>query len=209
MKRIIALRLLRIFIVSTPLALQSYQKARDIDPDHSVLPIKSKPVNWVDENGTGKAIVYHIPSNTECRSCHNSNKEIVPIGPKTRNLNVEVMRNDTMQNQLTYLVNEGSLHPTNPSLFISTPNVNDQSASLSSRGRAYLDMNCAHCHHGNGDASRIRYRMDFETDLEASKIRKGKNRIMNWMMNGRMPKIGTTVIDEKGVLLIKEYLETL
>jgi uncharacterized repeat protein (TIGR03806 family) len=168
-----------------------------------------KTVNWVDEKGIGKVISYHIPGNLECRMCHNSNNEIVPIGPKTRNLNFEVMRNNVMQNQLTHLINEGTLNSINPSSFTSMPNFNNQSGSLSGRGRAYLDINCSHCHNANGVASKINYRMDFETDLGASKIREGKDRIKNRMMNGDMPKIGATVIDEEGVLLIKEYLETL
>lgn len=92
-----------------------------------------KTVNWVNENGTGKVISYHIPSNLECRTCHNSNREIVPIGPKTRNLNFEVMRNNMMQNQLAHFVNEGVLNSINPSSFASMPNFNNQSESLSGR----------------------------------------------------------------------------
>lgn len=169
-----------------------------------------KTVNWINENGIGKVISYHIPSNLECRTCHNkNNEEIIPIGPKTRNLNFEVMRNNIMQNQLTHLINEGVLMSLDSNSFISMPNFTNQSESISERGRAYLDINCAHCHNDNGVASRVKYRMDFETDLENSKIREGKNRIKNRMVSGRMPKIGTTVIDEEGLLLITEYLKTL
>jgi hypothetical protein len=42
-------------------------------------------------------------------------------------------------------------------------------------------INCAHCHTSNGYASSIRYRMDYEASLDASKIKQGKNNIEVFM----------------------------
>jgi uncharacterized repeat protein (TIGR03806 family) len=169
----------------------------------------NQPVNWIDANGNGKVISYQIPSNTECRTCHNSNKVVVPIGPKTKHLNFDVVRNGTPINQLVYLHNEGLLNSVNPNSFLSLPNYNDTSKTFEQRGRAYLDINCSHCHSDKGFASQFRYRMDYETDLNTSKIKEGKAAIKYMLEKGDMPKIGTTIIDKEGVELIKKYLETL
>ncbi len=168
-----------------------------------------KTVNWIDESGNGKVISYHIPSHLECRTCHNVNKNVQPIGPKVRNLNRDVERNSTTINQLNYFHDEGLLEPVNIADFSSLPDYNDATKTIEQRARAYLDVNCAHCHNEAGFASRMRYRMTYETDLNTSKIREGKSSIINMMEKGKMPKIGTTVIDQKGLGLIKEYLETL
>lgn len=169
----------------------------------------NKTVNWIDEEGKSKVISYRIPSNLDCKTCHNSNKSVTPIGPKVRNLNFEIHRNAQTLNQLTYLQNEGLLEPINPLAFTTMPNYNNTSVSLENRARAYLDINCAHCHKKDGFAAQFRYRMEYETDLNASKIREGKTAIEYMMSRGDMPKIGTTVIDKNGLELIKQYLKTL
>ncbi|MDF3026019.1 MAG: hypothetical protein K0S23_326 [Fluviicola sp.] len=168
-----------------------------------------KTINWIDELGNGKVVSYQIPSHLECRTCHNVNKNVQPIGPKVRNLNKDVVRNNTTINQLSYFHNEGILDPVNITSFSSLPDYNDVTKTLEQRARAYLDVNCAHCHSENGFASGIRYRMEYETDMNTSKIKEGKASIKYMMERGDMPKIGTTVVDQKGLELVKEYLETL
>lgn len=169
----------------------------------------NKTVNYIDEEGRSKAIAYHIPGNRECATCHNSKGEVIPIGPKVRNLNFEVVRNGRSENQLAYLQAEGIFKPLNPGSFSALPDYKDPAFSLEQRARAYLDINCAHCHSQTGFASSNRYRMEYETSLENSKIKAGKNAIHHFMEKGLMPKIGTTVVDEEGVALIKKYLDTL
>lgn len=169
----------------------------------------NQTVNWIDEYGKPKVVAYHVPGNLECKTCHNSNNSVIPIGPKVRNLNFNVQRNSQTINQLIHFQNEGLLNSANPSDFSTIPDYTNPTVTLEKRARAYLDINCAHCHNSNGFASRFRYRMDYETDLNTSKIKEGKAAIRYMMENGDMPKIGTTVIDKEGVELIKQYLETL
>lgn len=168
-----------------------------------------KTINWIDETGNGNVVSYHIPSNLECRTCHNSNKTVVPIGPKIRNLNFDVMRDSVTLNQLTYFHNEGILNPVVPTVFSTLPNYKDLTKTLEQRGRAYLDINCAHCHSENGFAANREYRMAYETDLKESKISTGVSPIKNKIKSGEMPKLGTTVIDKEGLELINKYLDTL
>jgi uncharacterized repeat protein (TIGR03806 family) len=169
----------------------------------------NQTINWIDESGVGKIVSYHIPNNTECKTCHNSNKSVLPIGPKARNLNFEVSRGDTTLNQLTHLHNEGILNLVSPTAFITLPNYNDESKTWAERGRAYLEINCAHCHNAAGFAATFRFRMNYETDIKESNIVDGKSDIRINMESGRMPRIGTTVVHNEGLELIKKYLETL
>lgn len=168
-----------------------------------------KPVNWIDERGNANILSYHIPSNLECRACHSADKEVQPIGPKVRNLNFTVNRNGNETNQLAFLNAIGLLSPVYHEIFGSIPNYTNVQVSLEQRARAYLDINCAHCHGGQGSAQNIRYRFEYETDFHSTKIKEGKRSIHHMLEKGYMPKIGTSVVDKEGIELIEQYLKTL
>ena len=72
-------------------------------------------------------------------------------------------------------------------------------------------MNCASCHNPDGLPEAEQQKLDFryETPLKATKILKNKNKIIEVMESGRMPDIGTTVIDEEGVQLVNDYINSL
>jgi uncharacterized repeat protein (TIGR03806 family) len=166
-------------------------------------------VNWIDDQGNGQVISYRIPSNFECRSCHNDNDTMIPIGLKGRNLNTGVLRNGVKVNQLDHLFMADVIDPVNPEEIGTLPNYNDVSVPLESRARAYLEMNCAHCHNESGMAAGRRLFLSFDTSFESTNIVSHKEKIWSEMESGEMPKIGTTIIDAEGVVLIKQYLETL
>ena len=168
-----------------------------------------KTVNWIDEKGTEDVISYHIPNNNECRTCHGTGSVTMPIGPKVRNLNFDVVRNNVLQNQLIYLSKEGVMNTVNPKDFIILPNYKDTTLPLEKRARAYFEINCAHCHNENGFASHKDLRFAYEHSLQKTKILDVKNRIINRTQKGKMPKIGITVTDKDGIALIKKYIESL
>ena len=94
---------------------------------------------------------YVIPRELDCRTCHNLNEEMTPIGPKPANLN-RPMENDLSENQIDYFVEEGILNgvPTNVGQI---PDYSDASLDPITRGKAYLDANCAYCHRQGGTAN--------------------------------------------------------
>jgi uncharacterized repeat protein (TIGR03806 family) len=169
----------------------------------------NKIVNWIDEKGSANVLTYHIPNNIECRACHNADNAVMPIGPKTQNLNFAVKRSNVTQNQLAYLHNQGVLNAVNPTNFAAIPNYKDTTLSLEKRARAYLDINCAHCHNEKGSAAELGYKFGYAVSLQESKISDGKATIISNFQRGKMPKIGTTVIDKEGVELMKKYIESL
>jgi uncharacterized repeat protein (TIGR03806 family) len=174
-----------------------------------IKPGMKKTVNWIDEKGTGNIISYHIPNNAECRTCHNTGSVTMPIGPKVRNLNIDVVRNNVLQNQLIYLSKENVMNSINPKAFMTLPNYKDTTLILEKRARAYFEINCAHCHNEKGFASHKDLRFAYEHSLQKTKILDVKNRIIHRTQNGKMPKIGITVTDKDGIALIKKYIESL
>lgn len=168
-------------------------------------------VTWTNAEGVINSTLYHVPSQNECMTCHQSNSQIVPIGPSLLNLNRTVRRNGTEINQIRHLQIIGMLSdfPIDPLPVM--VDYNDTSATLSARGRAYLAMNCAHCH--NPDAWNIPAGRDFdfrhETSFESSGIPTGKSKILRNVINQKMPFIGTTMLDDQGVALLTQYIESL
>ena len=44
--------------------------------------------------------------------------------------------------------------------------------------------------------------------LANTRMEAGKKRLINMMEKGRMPRIGTTIVDEEALALIKNYLQS-
>lgn len=173
----------------------------------------SVKVNWKTEDGITRKITYHIPGQQECVSCHKFNDQVIPIGPKAMNLNRNVMRNGQIVNQLTDLQHNNLLSFTvKPSALAALPAAWDTTLSLEHRARAYLEINCAHCHNPNGLAYRKPLMLSYTVPLPKTGISFEKNNItarMGTLGDMHMPKLGTTVLDEKGVKLIKDYLNSI
>ena len=170
------------------------------------------PVTWIDRNGDTNAIDYQIPSNTDCFTCHSSYDIATPIGPKLRSMNFLI--NGT--NQIDQFISNGQLTGVASSDDIRVlPNWEDsESFSLEERARAYMDINCAHCHISGGsceDESILNFA--YETELEETNI-ENQTFLIEYRVTAdvdgiRMPFIGTTILHAEGVELILDYIDTL
>jgi len=105
-----------------------------------------EPVNWIDKNGEGRVTTYHIPSTKECITCHQSDDQFQPIGLKMYNLNTQVETDFGTMNQLEHFQQIGLINTFDISSVGSLPNYNDNGFSEMERARAYMEINCAHCH---------------------------------------------------------------
>ena len=116
----------------------------------------TKTVQYVDARGTARQHAYVIPNLNQCKGCHNRNEVITPIGPSVRQLNGDLVYGGTAKgdNQLRYWQRTGMLTGM-PALADcpKTPVWNKpETGSLNDRARAWLDINCAHCHNPSGPA---------------------------------------------------------
>lgn len=168
-------------------------------------------VNWTNSAGISQSTLYHVPSQNECMTCHQSQSLIRPIGPSLRNLNRLVERNGIELNQLSHLQAAGVLNDFDIAQVSQMVDYTDTRISLSERARAYLDMNCAHCHNPNGwdKANQRQFDFRYETPLEQSGILYEERKISNALLDREMPFIGTTILDQEGVKLVIDYLESL
>lgn len=164
-------------------------------------------VSWIDETANARNITYRIPAPKDCASCHNSNNLLMPAGFKMRNINRNVVRNNATVNQLQYLQHTGVLSPVDPFAFSSLPDWQNEKYTIPERVRAYFEMNCAHCHNDKGSCARSPVRFGWEIPPADTRIENKKIRIINLMKKGRMPRIGTTIVDAEALALIKKYFQ--
>lgn len=168
------------------------------------------PLTLIDAEGTTNATTYKIPSNMDCATCHKTYNEIKPIGPKLRTLNFEI----NGANQLEQFITNEQLTGISSSASVrNLSNWEDTSISIEARARAYMDINCAHCHVPGGQCeNESTLNLAFETPLNSSNIAERNFSIsyrISFVSEGlSMPFIGTTMLHTKGVELIQDYLDT-
>ncbi|MEM1146790.1 MAG: SO2930 family diheme c-type cytochrome [Pseudomonadota bacterium] len=106
------------------------------------------------------AFTYAVPNKNQCKTCHQDGDAVSPIGPKVRNLNHQ---GPYQVNQISDWVARGLLEgaPANPPQMAKAF---DDTAPLDAQARAYLDINCAHCHKASGSASNSGLWLEWETD---------------------------------------------
>ncbi len=100
------------------------------------------------------SFTYSVPNKNQCKGCHALSGGIVPLGPKARNLNRNIAYEGGEENQLAHWSSTGILSGApSPEDAPAVPDWRDEMAPLEARARAWLDVNCAHCHRREGPAS--------------------------------------------------------
>jgi uncharacterized repeat protein (TIGR03806 family) len=191
-------------------------------------------LSWIDENDISRDTRYRIPSEAECLNCHKINLEPIPIGPKPQNLNRDLMYEDGTMNQLQKWKDLGLISGNIPALIETIVNWEDDSNSLQSRVRAYVDVNCSHCHANEKhcDYRAPRFAWSETTDpanlgicvvpddipiQQLTHIVSSGNiprSALHYRLNStdetvRMPLLGRTLVHEEAVQLIEQWINTL
>lgn len=197
----------------------------------------TKPVEWVDEKGETRTLVYSMPNLNQCKGCHNSNEKMTPIGPSVRQLNGELTYGETTENQLVHWQKAGLLTSMPvPESVPKLPTWNDATAgTVEGRARAWLDINCAHCHSPSGPARTSGLFLHWqETDpthlgVMKSPVAAGRGsggreysivpgepdksilvyRISSNDPGAMMPELGRKTAHLEGVQLVREWIQTL
>jgi uncharacterized repeat protein (TIGR03806 family) len=98
---------------------------------------------------------YLVPDMNQCAACHAPNhttKALQPLGPKAHQLNRDFSYTDGDQNQLGYWTASGRLNGLGDTSPASPRWTQRADSDLGAVARAYLDINCAHCHNPAGPA---------------------------------------------------------
>jgi mono/diheme cytochrome c family protein len=99
--------------------------------------------------------VYSVPNANQCAGCHTADfhdRKLLPIGLKARHLNRLFGGPGGEINQLQRLAAMGYLKGLPGADVPREANWQAAAAPIGERARAYLDVNCAHCHNSNGPA---------------------------------------------------------
>ncbi len=197
----------------------------------------SKSVSYIYSDGKKHEHSYVIPNLNQCKGCHNKSEKMTPIGPSIRQLNGDFHYPDGTENQLTHWQKIGWLS--------AMPELKDcpkiavwnkpETGTLENRARAWLDINCAHCHNPKGPAMTSGLNLSIhetnptalgfgKTPVAAGRgsgnldydIVKGNPnksilvfRIASTDPGIMMPEVGRKTTHKEGVALISEWIKSL
>ena len=171
------------------------------------------PISYIDISGSTNNVDYIIPDNNSCFTCHNNNNNMLPIGMKLRSMNF--IPSYVGYNQLQYFTDEGLLLGlVDPQAVSALPNWANGTLPLDERARAYMDVNCAHCHSPGGSVPAT-FMLDFrwETAFDQTGIYANRGEIeARFASNSpiyRMPQLGRTVVHQEALAMLIEYIDSL
>ena len=177
---------------------------------------------------------WYYPSRQDCLTCHTANAGFV-LGVKTRQLNRDLkFPSGATDNELRAWNHAGLFEPNFSDAelknFPKLAASDDLSRTLEDRARSYLDANCANCHRPNGTVAYFDARYD--TPLAKQNLVAGRVLIDERIDGARviapndiwrsilfmradttepfkMPPLARNTIDERGMKLIREWIESL
>jgi uncharacterized repeat protein (TIGR03806 family) len=201
----------------------------------------------VDREAPGgvRSRAYRVHGRAECTLCHNpwvekrstvfGRQSASPLGLSTGQLNREVRREGVSSNQLRLFEDLGLFaRPlgARPEALARMADPYDASADLNRRARAYLQVNCAHCHqNGAGGSATIWLADDLpigKMNLLGAKPGQGTFAISDARLvrpgdpegsvllyraaklgGGRMPRLGSNSVDDRGISLLADWIASM
>lgn len=196
-----------------------------------------KNISLVDANGE-LDFLYIVPDANQCSGCHapnHTNAKIEPIGLKARQLNRRVNYGDIEANQIKHWQSLGILTGVAGDVPESARWADPGAATIDERARAYLDINCAHCHSTAGAADTSGLYLNIEAAVDRNfgicksptavgqgsgnrlyDIHPGKpdESILMYRMERTdpaiaMPELGRSTVHTEGVALISQWITSL
>lgn len=181
------------------------------------------PVRWTQADGAQRSIQYAVPNRNQCKGCHAVDGEIAPIGPTAAHFRLETDAGE--ETQLMRWARLGLLDNA-PSVHVAEP------LSLDAQARAYLDINCAHCHNPRGPANtsgldlraaqttpalwgvrkrpvaagRASANLQFAIDPGHPERSILLHRMESDDPGVMMPELGRTIVDDEGVELVRRWI---
>jgi uncharacterized repeat protein (TIGR03806 family) len=190
--------------------------------------------SWIDEHGEARTNNYIVPNANQCKGCHQQGEALEPLGPKARHLNKDFAYGEVTENQLAHWTRAGALRGAPQPAEAPRLAVWNEPASgtLDERARAWLEVNCAHCHNPLGPARNAGLDLTaaqeaptkygiFKTPVAAGRGSGGfmfdivpadpDKSILMFRLNSMdagimMPELGKRLIHTEGVELVREWI---
>jgi len=124
-------------------------------------------ITWIDQAGKTQSNTYEVPNTNVCQECHGKTGKTGTLGGRTRQWNRTYDHGKGPENQIDHLAALGLLDVAPPAAAQRQTLIDPfGKGDVGDRGRAYLDVNCSHCHGVVGLAKGTALRLDFDhTDL--------------------------------------------
>ena len=193
------------------------------------------PVTWTGPDGESRSLKFIALNKNDCKRCHENQGVMMAIGPTIANLNGDYPYGDGTKNQLTYWSERGMLSGA-PDTLEAAPKLahwdNPDDGPVDVRARAWLHVNCAHCHNplGAGGVSGLDLRLMqtspirlgiFKPPVAAGRASEGHqysiepgkpessfliSRLRSTDPSVMMPPVGRRVPDDEAIVLIGEWI---
>lgn len=191
---------------------------------------KNIPIEWIHYNGEKRSVNYSVPNVNQCKGCHLRGEKISPIGPSARQLNGATKKSNQLIEWQKHELLEGLPPMENVPLLASYEN---KSEPIDKRARAWLEINCAHCHRADGPAKTSG--LHLLADIRESTVigigkapvaaGKGSGGRLYSIVPGKpdesilqyriesihpgimMPEVGRKLVHEEGVALIRQWIQ--
>jgi uncharacterized repeat protein (TIGR03806 family) len=195
---------------------------------------KSIAVEWKQTDGQLRKINYSVPNLNQCKGCHLRGDKVMPIGPSARQLNGNYTYLQGSQNQLEFWKANALLTSLPAIQSVSKlAAYEDESIAVNERARAWLEVNCAHCHRADGPAKNSGLHL-LATETDPAKLGigkapvaagKGSGGLLYGIVPGNpdesilqyriesihpgimMPELGRTITHEEGVALVRQWIK--
>lgn len=191
---------------------------------------KTTTVSWLHLDGQTRQAKYSIPNANQCKGCHWRGDQVVPIGPLARQLNGRLPGH--AQTQLVEWQQRGVLELPAEAALPRLAAYDDARETTEARARAWLEINCAHCHRPDGPGKTSGLHL-LASVTDRAKLGIGKAPVAAGKGSGgrlysivpgqpdqsilqyriesthpgiMMPELGRTLVHEEGVELVRRWI---
>jgi uncharacterized repeat protein (TIGR03806 family) len=199
----------------------------------------SLSLDLVDDKGR-QPFAYLVPDTNQCAGCHaleHHSQRIEPIGIRARHLDRRFQYGERSENQLARWQRTGLLTgtPESPRAPRNARWDDSDDGDIEARARAYLDVNCGHCHRPRGAASTSGLLLHAQ---ETDRVRLGEckipiatgrgsgdalfdivpgmpdesilvHRMLSTEADVAMPELGRSLVHVEGVALMRDWIASL
>jgi uncharacterized repeat protein (TIGR03806 family) len=203
--------------------------------DAELLPSSlTEQIPVIDADGRERTQTWYYPSRANCLECHNTHTSGV-LGVSTRQMNRSLTyASGVADNELRTWNHLGLFAPgfkdEDIAQFARLAAPDDTSRSLEDRARSYLDVNCSQCHRPGGTVASFDARYDtplakqglidgpvlIDERIDHSRVIAPNDiwRSIAYMRidtvgGTRMPPLARETIDERGVTLLRQWIDSL